>query len=70
MIKVDLEPGDLDQMASERCCFCRSGTRYWYTPKDVACCPECAVQADHVDVPSKDTWFRRERIAERRICRG
>jgi hypothetical protein len=67
MIEVRLEPGELDPMAAERCCFCRHHTRYWYVPKDVACCPECAQHAEPDDVPDKNTWFRRERIAEKRI---
>ena len=62
MIKVIKEsddhfPGD----SGERCCICRSMTRYWYTKKDVACCPICAKTAKPKDIPSKDDWMRRER---------
>jgi len=62
MIEVSLEP-EPDLRVIEHCCFCRRPTRYWYTPKDVACCPDCAKHAEKKDVPSKKIWFRRERIA-------
>lgn len=53
----------------ERCCFCRSVTPYWTSLSDrklgqqVAICQHCASRADPVDVPSKEMWSRRERIA-------
>lgn len=40
----------------EHCCFCGSRTRFWYTPKDVAVCPDCAQSHDASDVPSKEEW--------------
>ena len=46
----------------EACCFCRRSTHYWYTTKDVAVCQACAEIAEHKDVPTKKTWFRREEI--------
>jgi hypothetical protein len=56
-----------DHWPQERCCFCRKPTRYWFTPKDVACCQECAKRAEPEDVPTKDVWFKRERIANGRL---
>jgi len=67
MIEVTHGP-EPDLCAIERCCFCRKETRYWYKPKDVACCQECAVKAEPVDVPSKKIWCRREDIVRRRIA--
>jgi hypothetical protein len=45
----------------ERCAFCRSGTRYWFAPKDVAVCPRCAETKSARDVPSKRAWLDAER---------
>lgn len=63
MIEVSLEPEPGLLGTTEHCCFCRKPSRYWFVPKDVACCQDCAKQADVEDVPTKDVWFRRERIA-------
>jgi len=43
-------------LPKEYCCKCQSETNYWYTPKDVALCQECAktVTADHI--PTKAEW--------------
>lgn len=49
----------------EHCCFCRKATTYWYTPKDVACCRNCARHAEAKDVPSKTVWCRREDIVSK-----
>lgn len=49
----------------EYCCFCRKKTIYWYTPKDVACCQDCATRAEPKDVPSKKQWCRREDIVSK-----
>ena len=68
VIEVSLEP-DTDLRVVECCCFCRKATRYWYTPKDVACCQACAKHATVKDVPSKAVWFRREQIASGRASR-
>ena len=48
----------------ENCCFCRTSTAFWYLPKDVAVCPQCAEIANPEDVPDKETWCRHEAIAE------
>ena len=51
---------------SERCCLCRTHTRYWYPPKDVALCPGCAKTAKRSDIPTKTEWYRKERESEAR----
>jgi hypothetical protein len=63
MIEVSLEPEPAVWSTIEACCFCRELTRYWFVPKDVACCQKCAGAAEAKDVPSKKVWLRRERIA-------
>jgi hypothetical protein len=64
VITVEHEPPDLAELhIQERCCFCREFTRYWVVNMDVACCQRCARYADPTDVPSKEVWCRRERIA-------
>ena len=63
-IPVTHDQDDADGIA-ERCCFCRDKTRYWFLPKDVAVCPECAKYATAEDVPNKMDWCNRERIAMR-----
>jgi hypothetical protein len=42
MIEVVREPIEdaRDLAAIERCCFCRKPTRFWFKPKDVACCTD------------------------------
>jgi len=67
MIKIEREPGEAPGI--ERCCFCRKQTHFWYLPKDVAVCEECAKRAQPKDVPDKETWCRREEIATHLICR-
>lgn len=49
-------PGEVQ----ERCCKCRKPTRWWYAPKDVAVCPECAAYTTPEDLPSKDEWCAKE----------
>ena len=63
-ITVEEEPADLSSRNLERCCFCRQPTRFWYRPNDVACCPTGASRAIAADVPNKETWIRRELIAD------
>ncbi len=60
MIEVthDQEP---KWMTAERCCFCRTPTRYWHTPKDVAVCPSCSTQHSESEVPSKRDWINANR---------
>jgi hypothetical protein len=47
-------PGD---PGTENCCFCFRMTRFWYTPKDVACCRQCALVHSPEQVPTKAEWF-------------
>lgn len=65
MIEVKREDPALSSETGcfERCCFCRQPTGFWYTPKDVAVCLECAAEATPEDVPDKKVWCRREEIA-------
>lgn len=56
MIKVSKEP-DIGERP-ERCFRCNALTRYWYVPKDVACCQACAEVILARDVPSKAEWFQ------------
>lgn len=65
MIEVKHEVGVEDLASIERCCFCREATRFWYLPNDVACCKSCAEKAEPEDVPTKQEWIRRERIASK-----
>lgn len=60
MIKVvqEQEPGP----AVEHCAICRQKTKFWYEPKDVACCTVCALQVDAEDLPTKEQWCKREGI--------
>jgi hypothetical protein len=59
----------------ERCCFCRAHTSFWtllpdgykVTSESVACCEACAARAHGVDLPTKEQWCRRERIADHRF---
>lgn len=67
---VPIEPDpDPELDLFENCCFCRRPTRYWTELASrkpggqVACCPDCAGRAEPSDVPSKKTWWRREKIA-------
>ncbi len=62
MIKVEIEPEDMGPV-KENCCFCRRPTPYWIVNADVACCQSCATRATKADIPTKDQWIRRERIA-------
>jgi hypothetical protein len=60
MIKVvhdGTKPGDC---CAERCCNCRAPTHYWYAPKDVAVCPDCASTMKVSDVPTKAVWCAKE----------
>lgn len=60
MIEVTPDP---DGEAVEHCCFCRARTKFFYRPKDVACCKGCATMSNPDDVPTKKVGWRREQIA-------
>lgn len=49
-------------MPAEPCAFCKTPTRYWYKPKDVAVCPGCAAKKKAEDVPSKREWLNQNRL--------
>ena len=57
MIKVKHEPMDLMEAPPEKCFRCGCETRFWYEPKDVAVCRECAKSLGASDVPSKAQWL-------------
>lgn|GEM_PF-3090729 len=46
---------------AENCCVCRTPTRFWFTPRDVALCPPCAETATESSLPTKTEWFAAER---------
>ena len=57
-LKVVQSPMYEDLRDRENCCICFVLTSYWYTPKDVALCPDCAKHTRRADVPTKDEWFK------------
>lgn len=61
MIQVSAEPPEMKRFTPETCCFCKQPTRFWYTPKDVACCPICAQIHSPEEVPSKEEWMQSQR---------
>jgi len=70
---VEREPRDVAVWGQqERCCFCRAATTFWtlhpdpckVTGKSVACCEACAERGHREDLPTKEQWMRRERIAD------
>lgn len=57
----------------ERCVFCRERTDFWTKlnrpdlngyATEVACCQDCARNAQPEEVPTKMQWLARERIAD------
>lgn len=46
---------------AESCCFCKTPTHYWHTPKDVAVCQSCAATHDVSALPSKREWLNANR---------
>lgn len=52
---IRLTPDDIGP-PYEHCCFCFRPSKYWYAPKDVAVCTECAETRSPADVPSKEDW--------------
>lgn len=76
MIFVEQEPKETSIWGHERCCFCRKQTPMWtlfpdgakVTGDSVACCEACARRAYREDLPTKEEWMRRERIADHRYC--
>lgn len=73
MIKVEREPTDLTGEfygAMEQCCFCWKKTPFWYAPKDVAVCPDCAEKHSAKDVPNKEIWCEEAARRNGRRVRG
>ena len=46
----------------ERCCLCRTPTRLWYTPMDVALCEACGKTAKRGELPTKKQWCASEKL--------
>lgn len=69
---VEEKDVQLRKQEQECCCFCREKTRWWTDMPErkpgeqVACCPKCAKVATPEDLPTKEAWCRRERIARGR----
>jgi hypothetical protein len=66
-IPIEEEPKPWDRLACERCCMCRTQTRWWTklpnrTPGgQVALCPGCAATTPPEAIPTKDEWCDKER---------
>ena len=67
IIPIGQEPKPWDLLACERCCICRTKTRWWTKLSDrtpggqVALCPKCAVTTAPESIPTKDAWCDKER---------
>lgn len=57
--------GEAPGEVRERCCMCRAFTNYWYTPKDVALCQDCAKKTKRAELPTKEEWVKKEMALER-----
>lgn len=57
VVTVEHEPMEISVEPYEHCCKCERETAYWYTPKDVPLCRECAVGLEDADIPTKAQWF-------------
>lgn len=66
-IPIEQEPKPWDAMECERCCLCRTPTRWWTklpdrTPgEQVALCEGCALTATPDAIPTKRAWCDKER---------
>ena len=66
-VPIEQEPKPWDAMACERCCLCRTPTRWWTTLSDrkpgeqVALCEGCALTATPATIPTKRAWCDKER---------
>jgi predicted amidophosphoribosyltransferase len=63
-IKIHKEPATVSRFELENCCFCRRPTPFWTEGGQVACCERCAARGYPEDLPTKEEWIRRERIAD------
>lgn len=59
--------GEAESETKERCCLCRTPTRYWHAAKDVAVCQPCAKTAKESDLPNKSEWLAKERSLSKSI---
>ena len=67
-IPVHHETGDvLFPHLIERCCLCRTPTRYWHQPTDVAVCQACAETRSVEELPTKAEWLAKERALTKRF---
>lgn len=57
MLTVIKNPLAEDIRDREHCAICRQLTFFWYPPKDVALCEECAKTTRRADVPTKKEWW-------------
>ena len=48
---------------AERCCVCRTKTRFWWGKgeRNVALCEACAKKVKSKDLPTKAEWIQKER---------
>lgn len=55
--------GEADGELAERCCMCRTPTRWWYGAGDrnVALCQSCANTTKECELPMKKDWCDKER---------
>lgn len=66
-IPIEEEPKPWDTLACERCCLCRTPTRWWTRLPDrkpgeqVALCEGCALTATPDTIPTKRAWCDKER---------
>jgi hypothetical protein len=61
--------GEATGVPRERCCVCRNPTNYWYAPKDVALCVNCAKVAKASNLPTKEEWCAKEKALMPRRAR-
>ena len=67
-IPVHHEPaGVLFASVMEHCCMCRTPTRFWHQPVDVALCPSCADTTAMEQLPTKAEWLAKERALTQRF---
>jgi hypothetical protein len=52
--------GSPEYEVQERCCMCRTPTRFWHA-SDVALCPTCAKTTPLAALPTKKDWCAKER---------
>jgi hypothetical protein len=58
MVYVERESLDFMGCEFERCFRCKQPTPYWYAPKDVPCCKDCAAVVEANEIPTKSEWVK------------